>query len=143
MATLDKAILIAAQAHQGQKDRYGATYTLHPIRVMMQCETETEMIVAILHDVIEKTERTSEQLREQGFNEEIIEAVDLLTRRDSQPYMEYIDRLKGNPIARKVKIADIEDNMNPKRMDSLSDKNFEKLARLHKAWLILKDADKQ
>jgi len=143
MATLDKAILIAAQAHQGQKDRYGATYTLHPIRVMMQCETETEMIVAILHDVIEKTERTSEQLREQGFNEDIIEAVDLLTRRDSQPYMEYIDRLKGNPIARKVKIADIEDNMNPKRMDSLSDKNFEKLARLHKAWLILKDADKQ
>lgn len=140
MATLDKAISIAAQAHQGQVDRYGATYILHPIRVMMQCESESEMIVAVLHDIIEKTEWTLDRLRRQGFNEDIIEVVDLLTRRDSQPYMEYIDRLKGNPIARKVKIADIEDNMNPKRMDSLSEKNFEKLQRLHKSWLILKEA---
>lgn len=143
MATLDKAILIAVQAHQDQKDRYGSNYILHPIRVMMQFKSEPEMIAAILHDVVEKTDWTLEQLREQGFNAVVMEAVDLLTRRESQPYMEYIDRLKGNPIPRRVKIADIEDNMNPKRMDSLSDKNFEKLARLHKAWAILKEIDKE
>lgn len=141
MAALDQAILIAAQAHQDQKDRYGKAYILHPIRVMMQFDSEPEMIVAILHDVVEKTEWTFDQLHEQGINEDIIEAVDLLTRREAQPYKEYIDKLKGNPIVRKVKIADIEDNMNPKRMDSLSEKNFEKLARLHKAWAILKEAE--
>lgn len=138
---MDEAILIAVEAHQGQKDRYGASYILHPIRVMMQFDSDVEMIVAILHDVVEKTNWTLDQLREQGFNEDIIKAVDLLTRRESQPYMEYIDRLKGNPIARRVKIADLEDNMNPKRMDSLSDKNFEKLAILHKAWVILKEIE--
>jgi (p)ppGpp synthase/HD superfamily hydrolase len=141
MATLDKAVLIAAQAHQGQKDRYGVNYILHPLRVMLRFESETEMIVAILHDVIEKTEWTIDKLKEQGFNDTILMAVNLLTRQDEQPYMEYIEKLKGNRIARRVKIADIEDNMNPRRMDTLSDENLEKLARLHKAWIILKQAD--
>lgn len=141
MATLDTAVIIAAQAHQGQKDRYGVNYILHPLRVMLRFESETEMIVAILHDVIEKTEWTLEKLREQGFNDTVLKAVNLLTRQDEQPYMEYIEKLRGNRIARKVKIADIEDNMNPRRMDTLSDENLEKLARLHKAWIILKQAD--
>lgn len=141
MATLDTAVIIAAQAHQGQKDRYGVNYILHPLRVMLRFESETEMIVAILHDVIEKTEWTLEKLREQGFNDTVLKAVNLLTRQDEQPYMEYIEKLKGNRIARRVKIADIEDNMNPRRMDTLSDENLEKLARLHKAWIILKQAD--
>jgi (p)ppGpp synthase/HD superfamily hydrolase len=142
MANLDKAILIATQAHQGQKDRYGANYILHPLRVMFKVYSEEEKIVAILHDVIEKTDWTLEELREQGFSEGVVEAVNLLTRRDDQDYMNYIEKLKGNYIARKVKLADIEDNMNPQRMDQLSDKNFEKLARLHKAWIILKQVDK-
>ena len=141
MATLDTAVIIAAQAHQGQKDRYGVNYILHPLRVMLRFESETEMIVAILHDVIEKTEWTLEKLREQGFNDTVLKAVNLLTRQDEQPYMEYIEKLKVNRIARKVKIADIEDNMNPRRMGTLSDENLEKLARLHKAWIILKQAD--
>ena len=141
MATLDTAVIIAAQAHQGQKDRYGVNYILHPLRVMLRFESETEMIVAILHDVIEKTEWTLEKLREQGFNDTVLKAVNLLTRQDEQPYMEYIEKLKGNRIARRVKIADIEDNMNPRRMGTLSDENLEKLARLHKAWIILKQAD--
>ena len=141
MATLDTAVIIAAQAHQGQKDRYGVNYILHPLRVMLRFESETEMIVAILHDVIEKTEWTLKKLREQGFNDTVLKAVNLLTRQDEQPYMEYIEKLRGNRIARKVKIADIEDNMNPRRMDTLSDENLEKLARLHKAWIILKQAD--
>lgn len=139
MATLDKAILIAVQAHQNQKDRNGKHYILHPIRVMMRFELEAERTVAILHDVVEKTDWTIERLRDQGFGEDIIEAVDLLTRRDSQPYMEYINKLKGNDIARKVKIADIEDNMDPTRMENMSEKNTEKLSRLHKAWHILKN----
>ena len=141
MATLDTAVIIAAQAHQKQKDRYGVNYILHPLRVMLRFESETEMIVAILHDVIEKTEWTLKKLREQGFNDTVLKAVNLLTRQDEQPYMEYIEKLRGNRIARKVKIADIEDNMNPRRMGTLSDENLEKLARLHKAWIILKQAD--
>lgn len=142
MATLDKAILIAVQAHNGQKDRYGVNYILHPLRVMLRFESETKMIVAILHDVVEKTDWTLEKLREQGFNDTVLDAVNLLTRQGQQPYMEYIENLKDNNIARKVKIADIEDNMNPQKMDKLSNKNFEKLARLHKAWIILKHADR-
>lgn len=138
MATLDKAILIAVQAHQGQKDRYGANYILHPLRVMFKVDSEEEKIIAILHDVIEKTDWTLNKLYEQGFSDKIVEAVNLLTRRENQDYMDYIEKLKGNQITRKVKLADIEDNMNPQRINQLSDKNFEKLARLHKAWIVLK-----
>lgn len=142
MATLDNAILIAVQAHQGQKDRYGANYILHPLRVMLRFESETEMIVAILHDVVEKTEWTLEKLHEYGFTDDVLEPINLLTRQDQQPYMEYIEKLKDNHIARKIKIADIEDNMNPKRINALSNTNFEKLVRLHKAWIILKQSTK-
>lgn len=137
MANLNRAILIAVQAHQGQKDRYGAHYVLHPLRVMLRFETEKEMTVAVLHDVVEKSDWTLERLREEGFDDDILEAVDLLTRRDSQEYMDYIDRLKGNSLARKIKIADIEDNMNPERMGSSREENTEKLSRLRKAWRIL------
>lgn len=136
MSTLDKAILIAVKAHQGQKDRYGSSYILHPIRVMMRFDTEKEMIVAVLHDVVEKSDWTLQGLREQGFDDDIVKAVDLLTRRDLQEYMDYIDRLKGNALARKIKIADIEDNMNPERTGS-STENTEKLSRLRKARRIL------
>jgi (p)ppGpp synthase/HD superfamily hydrolase len=141
LETLEKAILIAVNAHQGQNDRYGASYILHPLRVMMRLETEKEMTVAVLHDVVEKSDWTLQGLRDEGFDGDILEAVDLLTRRESQNYQDYINKLKGNPLARKIKIADIEDNMNPKRMGSLTEKDGEKLSRLRKAWHILTDID--
>ncbi len=140
MATLDKAILIAVHAHQGQKDRYGGNYILHPLRVMFKVDSDDEKIVAILHDVVEKTSWTIEKLQKEGFSEDVLVAVDLLTRRKSQPYMVYIEKLKGNPLARRVKIADLEDNLNPQRMNELSQSSFKKLTVLHKAWKLLKKA---
>lgn len=142
MSKLDKAIQIAANAHQGQKDRYGKQYILHVLRVMLKFETEKEMIVAILHDVVEKSDWTLEKLRHEGFDGDILEAIDLLTRRESQSYMDYINKLKENPLSRKIKIADIEDNMNPNRIGSTPEGDSEKLSQLDEALRALINHDK-
>jgi (p)ppGpp synthase/HD superfamily hydrolase len=139
---LDKAILIAAQAHLGQKDKYGAPYILHPLRMMLRFKSEAEMIVAALHDVIEDNpDWTFERLRAEGFSAEIIEAVDHLTRREEESYEEFVDRAQQNPLARQVKVADLEDNMDLKRIKNLTEKDKERLARYHKAWLKLSESD--
>jgi len=90
MPTLEDAILMAVEAHRGQKDKAGAAYILHPLRVMLYMETETEMMVAVLHDVIEDTKETKkvtiEYLKEAGYSEEVLQAIDCLTRRDGEEY---------------------------------------------------------
>jgi (p)ppGpp synthase/HD superfamily hydrolase len=139
---LDKAILIAAQAHLGQKDKYGAPYILHPLRMMLRFKSEAEMIVAALHDVIEDNpDWTFERLRAEGFSAEIIEAVDHLTRREEESYEEFVDRAQQNPLARQVKLADLEDNMDLKRIKNLTEKDKERLATYHKAWSKLSESD--
>lgn len=137
MATLDRAIQIAAKGHQGQNDKYGAPYILHPIRVMMRVNSEIEKIVAILHDVVEDSDLTLDDLRNEGFSAEIVEAVDALTKRDGEAYDDYINRTTTNKIAIIVKLADLEDNMDLKRIDVVTEKNKESLAIYHKAWLHL------
>ncbi|HXV43018.1 MAG TPA: HD domain-containing protein [Anaerolineae bacterium] len=138
MAMLDKAILIAAQAHLGQKDKMAAPYILHPLRMMLGFKSEAEMIVAVLHDVVEDNPDWSfERLRQEGFSEEIIQAVDHLTRRQDETYEEFTARAAQNPLARQVKIADLEDNMDIKRYRNLTEKDMERLARYHRAWLKL------
>ncbi|GAB6093851.1 HD domain-containing protein [Desulfatiferula olefinivorans] len=135
MDMLAKAIQIAAEAHYDQKDKAGAPYILHPLRVMMGMDTETEKIVAILHDVIEDTDRTEATLREAGFPDEIITAVLCLTRFDDEAdYDEYIRKIKDNPIARKVKLADLKDNMDITRLSILSDKTIQRLEKYHRSW---------
>ena len=141
MATLDKAIIIAAKVHQNQTDRYGKHYILHPIRVMMSVESEKEKIVAILHDVIEDSDWTLEKLRTEGFSKDIINAIDCLTKRNGENYMDYINRTKADNIARKVKIADLEDNMNIKRVKNLNDKDSQRIMKYHRAWEYLKGID--
>jgi (p)ppGpp synthase/HD superfamily hydrolase len=138
MSTLAKAIRIAAEVHDGQQDRFGAPYILHPLRVMMRMTSEEERIAAVLHDVIEDSDWTLHNLCKEGFSEVILQAVDCLTRRQGEPYFEYIERLKPNPLARAVKIADLEDNMDMKRIDTVTNKELDRLARYHQAWLILK-----
>lgn len=138
MANLDSAIRLAARVHSGQKDIGGDYYILHPLRLMLRMETETERIAAVLHDVVEDTELTLEDLNKEGFSAEVIEAVDFLSRRTTENYEEYIERLKGHPLARKIKIADLEDNMNLKRLSTLGKERFEKLLKLHRAWAMLK-----
>lgn len=115
LAKLSDAITYATAAHDGVLDKGGKPYILHPLRVMLQMDTEDEQIVALLHDVVEDTNRTLHDI-ELEFGVTIQNAVDAMTqRKPDETYFEYIDRLKQNPIAVDVKIADIEDNMSPER----------------------------
>lgn len=136
---LDKAIFIAAQAHLGQKDKAGEPYILHPLRMMLRFKSEPEMIVAVLHDVVEDNPNWSlDRLRQEGFTEEIVEAIDHLTRRKEQEtYEAFVERAAQNPLARRVKLADLEDNMDLKRYKQLTAKDQERLARYHRAWVRL------
>jgi len=117
MATLERAIQIAAEAHAGQVDKGGSPYILHPLRVMMAMETEGERIVAVLHDVIEDCPRWPEaRLYVEGFSAEVLEALEALTRRPDEDYTGFIDRIAVNPLASRVKLADMMDNANLKRI---------------------------
>lgn len=135
--TLEDAISIAALAHKGAKDKAGVNYILHPLRMMMRMKSEAAMMAAVLHDVVEDAKWTLEQLREQGFSEEVLEAVNCLTRRDGESYDEFIDRVQTNPIAKEVKIADLEDNMNLQRIRQIRSKDLQRLEKYHKSWCIL------
>ena len=137
MYILDKALKIAVQAHENQKDRYGTPYILHPIRVMLQMGSEMEQIVAILHDVVEDSEHTLESLRAEGFPEDVVHAVDCLSKRNNEPYDDYIGRVLENVISSRVKIADLEDNMNLCRITTITAHDKERLERYHKAWTRL------
>ena len=113
--TLEDAIALACRAHRGQLDKHGKPYILHSLRVMMRQPDVTAQIVAVLHDVIEDTPFTLDDLRAAGFSAEICEAVDCLTRRPGETYPSMISRVAANPLARRVKLADLEDNMDPRR----------------------------
>jgi hypothetical protein len=110
MATIETALCIAAQAHEGQKDKDGVPYILHPLRVMAAVEGEEAQIVALLHDVVEDTAVTLDDLRRAGFSEAVLTAVRCVTLDKDEPYAEYVVRCKGNDLARQVKRADLEDN---------------------------------
>jgi (p)ppGpp synthase/HD superfamily hydrolase len=137
MATLERAILIAAQAHLGQRDKAGAAYILHPLRIMMRMESETAMIAAVLHDVVEDSDWTLERLRGEGFSEEVLQAVDCLTSREGETYDEFISRVRASAIARQVKLADLEDNMNVKRIGEITPKDLTRIEKYHRAWRAL------
>ena len=134
MPTLEEAIALAARAHAGQCDRYGAPYILHPLRVMLRCSDETARMVAILHDVLEDTPLTLDDLRAQGYPPPVLEALALLTRRTGEPYDEYIERLAPHPLARHIKLADLEDNMDMRRITVWEPDTAERLERYHRAW---------
>lgn len=138
MPTLEDAIALAVQAHKGQVDKAGEVYILHPLRVMFAVEGETARMVAILHDVVEDSETTFDDLRAMGYSDEVLTALDGLTRRDDETYMEFVHRAKLNPIARQVKLADMEDNMDMRRLTEITDKDRERLNRYRNAWKFLK-----
>lgn len=110
MATIEKAVEIAARAHAGVRDKQGHPYLLHPIRVMMGVEGEPTQIVAVLHDVIEDTDFTIEDLRAEGFADEVLEALKLVTHASGQSYAEYVIACRQNELARRVKLSDLRDN---------------------------------
>ena len=107
---------LAIAMHDKQKDKGGAPYILHPIHVAEQMKTEEETIVALLHDVVEDTSVTLSDLQYLGFSDEVVYAVDAITKRDGEKWKDYIDRVKENRIARKVKIADLNHNSDLSRL---------------------------
>lgn len=122
MSTLERAIEIARQAHAGQVDKGGADYIGHPLRVMERGENEEQKIVGVLHDVVEDSDWTFEMLEEEGFAPAIIEALKCVTKlSEGEDYDDFISRVMTNPLAVKVKLYDIEDNLDVSRLDSLTE----------------------
>jgi (p)ppGpp synthase/HD superfamily hydrolase len=105
-----RAMDLAYRAHLGQTDKGGAPYIFHPIHLAEQMDTETEITAALLHDVVEDTALTLPDLREAGISDEVLAVLDLLTHRPGEPYMDYIRRLAPDPVARKIKLADLRHN---------------------------------
>ena len=131
-----KALTIATKAHEGQTDKAGEQYILHPITVASQLEDETDQIVALLHDVLEDTSVSKEELAT-DFGEEIMEALDYLTKRDDENYFDYIRRAGQNPIAKRVKKADLLHNMELGRLDAFSDESDLMFEKYEKAYAML------
>ena len=108
---LHKAITIACEAHQGQSSINGEPYILHPLRLLIKAKSNEERIIAVLHDVIEKSNITLADLKNKGFDQNIISAIDSLSRRRSESYIDYIGRLMQNRISVKIKLLDLADNI--------------------------------
>ena len=138
MSLLEKAVSIALEAHKGKKDKAGAPYILHPLRVMFQMETEEEMIAAVLHDVLEDAAITPDQLREMGFSERVLKALDSVTKRAGEEYEDYVRRAASHPIGKKIKLADLRDNMNFSRLKKVTDEDLKRLKKYHNALKIVK-----
>jgi len=133
MKLLSNAIILATQWHNGQVDKAGKPYILHPLRMMLKVNNIEIKIVAVLHDVLEDTECTYQNLKEIGLNNELIEAIYCLTRQKNEDYMDFIKRCKHNPIARIVKLADLEDNCDLSRIENPTEKDYERVKKYKKA----------
>jgi (p)ppGpp synthase/HD superfamily hydrolase len=130
MPTLEDAIALAVQAHRGQVDKHGQPYILHPLRVMFRLHGEVAQTVGVLHDVVEDSGVTFDDLRRDGYSEVVLEALNAVTRRESETYEEFVTRSLTQPVARQVKLADLEDNIDLRRLPGpLSDKDVARLNR--------------
>lgn len=139
MSLLEKAISLAVEVHQGQTDKAGRPYILHPLRVMAAVYSDEEKMAAVLHDVVEDSELTIDLLRQEGFPDTVVNAVNCLTRRDGEDYFDFIVRAGLDPMARKVKRADLLDNMDLTRIEKLTDKDLKRVAKYHRAFALLEE----
>lgn len=137
MATLERAIELAARAHAGQRDKGGHPYILHPLRVMQAVQGEYERMAAVLHDIVEDTPTTFDDLLAEGFPVEVVDALRLLTKFDGETREQAARRIVVNPIARAVKLADIADNMDLSRIPNPTERDFERLRQYEVARGIL------
>ncbi|MDD1015745.1 GTP pyrophosphokinase [Pseudomonas rubra] len=133
MSTLERAIAVAARAHEGQHDKGGAAYILHPLRVMLRVSTPEQRIVAVLHDVLEDSPLTLSDLAREGFALKILAAVQALSRRDDESYQDFVVRLGHDPLARVVKLADLADNSDLSRIAIPGPADLARLARYQQA----------
>jgi (p)ppGpp synthase/HD superfamily hydrolase len=138
MSTLDRAIQIAVKAHKKQTDKFGAPYILHPMRVMAMGRTDDEKIVGILHDVVEDTDWTFEDLRQEGFAGHLLAALECVTKRgEDEDYDAFVERTARNQLAIRVKLNDLTDNMDIRRMPEVKEKDVKRLNKYLKAWKYL------
>jgi len=136
---LDRALRLAVEAHAGETDRSGAPYILHVLTVVMGCRPDLEaMTVAALHDVVEDSPITINDLRAQGFSHSVLEAVDAISRRDGETYEDYIERVAKVPLARRVKRPDLEHNMDVRRLPHVTPTDAARLEKYRAAWERLK-----
>ena len=135
MSTLERAIEIATEAHRGQFDKAGNDYIGHPLRVMAAGKTTEEKIVGVLHDVIEDTDWTFDRLAAEGFSAEVIDALRCVTKlSEDEPYDNFIARVKASPLAVAVKLNDLSDNMDIRRLPYISNKDVKRLKKYLRAY---------
>jgi (p)ppGpp synthase/HD superfamily hydrolase len=137
--SLEDAIELALKVHRGMTDKAGAPYILHVLRVMLAVEGETARLAAVLHDVIEDSDYTLADLRDLGFPDEVVDTVDALSRRPGEPYDAFIRRASAHPTARLIKLADLEDNLDLRRLARFDESDWHRLQRYRQAWQVLKN----
>ena len=138
MPTIGDAIKLSVDAHERQMDKGGQPYILHPLRLMLAVNSESARIVALLHDVVEDNPTfTLEKLSLAGYSQDVLDALDCLTKRPGEHYSDFIDRIKPNVLARKVKLADLRDNMDVTRLPKVTSDDLERLQRYRDAWSTL------
>lgn len=134
-----RALKLCFEAHKDQVDKSGAPYVFHPFHLAEQMSDECTTIVALLHDLVEDTNHTFDDLRSLGFSEEVITALKLLTHADGVPYMEYVTQIKSNPVAKAVKIADLKHNSDLSRLDVVDEKALKRREKYMTAIELLSD----
>ena len=140
-AMTKKAIRLIFQAHAGQTDKAGLPYVTHPLHVAESMEDEITCTAALLHDVVEDTAYTFEDLARMGFNEEVLEILRLLTHDPSVPYLEYVRSIAGNKKAARVKMADLLHNSDLTRIDHVTEKDLQRIEKYKQAMEILKEGE--
>lgn len=138
-ASTKKALKLCFEAHKDQVDKSGAPYVFHPFHLAEQMKDECTTIVALLHDVVEDTDYTFDDLRSMGFDEEVIEALVLMTHEKSAPYMAYVEKIKANPIARAVKLVDLQHNSDLSRLDHVDENALRRKEKYSEAIKLLAD----
>ena len=137
MPTLERAIELAARAHAGQVDKAGQAYILHPLRLMLNVRTPHERMAAVLHDIVEDTPVTFDDLVAEGFPPEVVAAVRALTKTKGEARVDAARRAAADPIARVVKLADVTDNMDLSRIAEPTQKDFDRLKEYEQVRAIL------
>lgn len=136
-----KALSLCFEAHKDQVDKSGLPYVFHPFHLAMEMTDELSTVVALLHDVIEDTDYTLQDLEKMGFPPAVLEAISLMTHREGVPYMEYVATIKTNPLARIVKMADLRHNSNIARVDNPTEKDYARVEKYRRAMALLEQAE--
>ena len=134
-----KAMKLCFAAHKEQTDKSGLPYVFHPFHLAEQMTDEKSTVVALLHDVVEDTPYTLEDLRTMGFPDDVLEAIALMTHAKGVPYLDYVAALRDNPLAKRVKLADLRHNSDLTRLDVVDEKALARVEKYRKAIALLEE----